>query len=93
MQKKAAFTFGFVVEMNPCLLIRRNVSLNKPCFLPVGDINIGFLYANLSCAYGFDFRSLQDKASLKFFHEEVFKTGFAIGCDYFYVFCHELILA
>jgi len=32
---------------------------------------------------GLDLRPMQDESRFKFFHKEVFKAGFAVGCDDF----------
>ena len=93
VQEQASFAFWFMVKVSPCLFIGRDVRFDKPGFFFIWNIHIRFLDADLPGADGFDLRSLQDEASLEFFHEEVFEAGFAIGCDYFDVFCHGLILA
>ena len=93
VQEQAAFALRFVVEVFSRLFVGSDVRFDQPGFFSVGDIHEGFLNADLSHADGFDLRSLQDDARLEFFHEEVFEAGFTIGCDYFNVFCHRLILA
>ena len=92
MQEQTPFTFGFVIEVSSRLFVWRNMCFDEPGFAFIWNIYIRFLDADLPRADGFDLRSLQNEASLEFFHQEVFKTCFTVGCDYFYVFCHQLIL-